>query len=932
MRPLVRLIARVAALSLLARHAIEAQGGSRLVFTLRSASQLTLGTGPTTILVGIANTADAAATIRPTIELPPRWRVLAGTEPITVARHAREIWLLSFVAPSAPAAGRYVIRLGATAGEQRVYRDSVIVTVGRRIAARVRAPTSEQYAPTDSEVTLRYVVRNAGNSPATFHAQAKSALAGMLRTNRTRLELGVGDSAIVDVAVGAPPRIDKATIRRVTHEISADDASVDSAQATALFVPPVVDNTTRRLPMRLTVRTAGRMNDQVSPVLFTSRGAIDEAGQWTIDADVRGPGPKYSPFGERDHYLLDLRGPSTHLQVGDITPEQSRLTEPRWQQFGAAAQTRIDGVTIGAFGARDRFFYSRGGSGGATVGVPIGLGTMSFNGVYYAGATTRTGGIGTVSTKLALPAAFAVDAEAGTSVGGSNTTRPTAGVAHVTQRGRHTWLDAQLLRADTSFPGPLHGAEMSYLSGGAQLFAGISGHASMQDYTQFRPHLPVYDSLAYPNGAPSPKQRTFERSAGLSISRFGSIDAVRRENERGDRDELLRITTVGRVGHLSLVATGEDGKRYSDGAVAPTWRAGLSTAWSTSPFNVNLFGNYTNGAPRRAGVVDGRDKQLSAGASATLRVGDSWRAALFAIANGAVATGVAWDSTSLYLVDAAIVRELPGSHSIGVHVRSQRSSVRWFADQTLVLLEYGLPLSLRLPFTSGSRVTGRVVDQVTGDPVPNALVRLGEVAAITDRAGRVEFPSMRSGRYPLAVIAGNGVSPGVRAPAALDIDGSHSASFHVDVYPPTRTRVNVRRWVRAETPIGSRPVDSLVVSDEPPPTVTVTLVSGADTLRREVIGGTLDVGSELYPGIWVAQIDASELPSGFELRVPATTFVVSPRTDAVVTIDLIATQRIPRSLPGGEIKVVPPPPKKADAPTSPVPTPKPKRSAPKPRR
>ena len=382
MRPSVRLIARVAALSLLMHGAMAAQSGPRLVFTLRSASQLTLGSGPTTILVGIANTGDANVTIRPTVELPARWRILAGTDLVTVAPHARELWLLSLAAPSAPAAGRYIIKVGATAGDMRVYRDSVIVAVGRRVAARVRAPTGEQYAPTDSEVTLRYVVRHAGNSPTTFLAQAKSTLPGMLRTSRSRLELGVGDSATIDVAVGAPPRIDKATIRRVTLEVTSDAATADSAQASALFVPPVVDNTTRRLPMRLTARTAGRMNDQVSPVLFATHGAIDEAGRWIIDADLRGPGPKYSPFGERDHYLLDLRGPSTHLQVGDITPEQSRLTEPRWQQFGAAAQTRIDGVTVGVFGARDRFFYSRGGSGGAAVGVPVGVGTVSFNGVY----------------------------------------------------------------------------------------------------------------------------------------------------------------------------------------------------------------------------------------------------------------------------------------------------------------------------------------------------------------------------------------------------------------------------------------------------------------------------------------------------------------------------------------------------------------------
>ena len=102
-------------------------------------------------------------------------------------------------------------------------------------------------------------------------------------------------------------------------------------------------------------------------------------------------------------------------------------------------------------------------------------------------------------------------------------------------------------------------------------------------------------------------------------------------------------------------------------------------------------------------------------------------------------------------------------------------------------------------------------------------------------------------------------------------------------------------------------------------------MNGADTLRRVVSNGVLDLGSELYPGLWIAAIEPRDLPQGFDLRVPDATFMVQPRIDATMIMDLVATRRIPKVLPGGEIKVVPPP--KTTPKTTPKATPRPKPKA-----
>jgi hypothetical protein len=904
-----------------AARALGAQAGG-VALTLRSPREVELARGATTnVLVAVSNGIDAAVSIRPNASLPSGWRILAGGDAFTVARRSRDVWILSLMPAAAPRAGRYTVHLVASISSGGVWRDSVVVVVGRRLATRLRAPNGQQYASVNEEVRLRYRVRNIGNAAATFHISAQSATPGRLNVDRDCIELGLGDSADVTVRVGAPPRATSASVRNVMLVVSADGSPIDSANAEALFVPPEADNTSRRLPIRVTMRTAGRANPLISPLVVESHGAIDESGQWILDLDARGPGPRYSPFGERDRYHLDLRNPAFRLEAGDITPELSRLTEPRWQQLGGLVEAKAAGVSVTAFGARDRYFYSRGSSAGGAIGLPLpGEGRLSFNGMYYMGSTNENGGVGSVSTNFALPMSIRVEGEGAT---GANDRHPLAGQARVSRRAQYLWFDAQVVHADTSFPGPLHGTEIDALSVGSKLAGPLSVHASSQNYIQFRPVLPFYDSLAFPNGAPGPKARSSERSAGMSLAGFATVDFVRRDGDRESRDDLIRATMVGRLGRLAAVATGEDGRTVSNNASRPDWRGALSLSWSSNPFTASVFGDYTNAATPRVGSIDDRMQRLSSGISLTIRPSNAWRATLFAIGNGSVATGVAWDSTSLYLVDAAIAHDFSGGHSVALHVRSQRSSVKWFADQTLVLFEYGIPLSLRMPFNTGSRVTGRVVDQMSGDPIPNALVRLGDAAAISDRSGRVAFSSLRAGTYPLAVSAGSDNRPGVRAPASLSIDGAHSTTFQATVYPATRTRVIVRRWQRSETPIGGRAADTLVLSDEPPASVMITLVNGADTLRREVINGQLDAGSELYPGMWIAYVQASDMPSGYESRIPATTFQVAPRVEATVTIDLVALQRIPRIIPGGEIKVAPPkPPAPSTLPPAKKPTPR----------
>lgn len=877
--------------------------------SIRSPREVTLTRGsPITVLISIDNSGNVPVSIQPAITLPRRWQTLAGGDVFTVARRSRDVWIVSARPGATPAAGRYPIVVFAALPNGQQWTDSVFVTVGRRVATRVTAPSGEHYARVAEEILLVFRIRNIGNTAATFRATAHANDRGSVRVNGGEFLLAIGDSANVTVIVNAPPHTDNATPRNVTLVVSSDGVPVDSSSAEALFVPPEADNTTRRLPVRLTLRNAGRGNPQISPVFLASHGAIDDAGRWQLDVDARGPGPRISPFGERDHYLASLQGPSVRVDVGDIVPELSRLTEPHWQQFGAFVETKASGITVDAFAARDRYFYSRGTSSGASLAVPLpNDGRLSFNGAYYQGTTTQSGGVGSVAGNVALPGSVVVEGEG---AAGATSAFPLAGTARVSRRGQHLWLDAQVVRTDTAFPGPLHGTEINFVSAGARLIGPLSIHGASQDYVQYRPNLPVYDSVAFPGGRPDPRERSIERSAGVALGGFSTVDIVQREGSENVRDELLRATAVTRLGPLSAVATGEDGRRYSGGSSSPNWRGALSLGLSTTPFSANVFGEYTSSATPRVGTPTTRAERLSSGVSFSAKIGESWRATLLGIGNGSVATGVAWDSTSLYLVDGAIAHDFASGRSVALHVRSQRSSVKWFADQTLVLLEYGFPMSLRLPFTSGSRVTGRVIDQTTGDPIANALVRLGESAAITDGSGRVSFSALRAGTYPLAVSAINGDRPGVRAPASLDIDGRHPSAFRAEVYAATHTRITVRRWLRSETPVGGRAVDTLMLSEETPPPIFVTLVSGTDTLRREVIGGQLDAGSELYPGLWIATILSSDLPLGYETRIPSVTFNVTPNSEAHVTVDLVALQRVPRVLPGGEIKVVPPPSKK----------------------
>jgi hypothetical protein len=874
-------------------------------FTLRSAHEVTAGASTAlNVIISVVNPGATPLRVAPAVRLPTRWRVLAGGDSFTVASRAHDVWLLTVAAAPRAVAGRYIVGISARAAATS-WSDSVIITVPDHIAADVQLVSSDEYGGMGRPLVLEYLIHNSGNAPAAFDIEAQSGMPGDLRWQPSHVSLAVNDSARVRVSVGAPPQIRRATARPVTLTVSSAGHIAKTVDGEVLFVPSVIEDSSVSLPLSVTLRTT-RDGRGVSPVFLTSHSALGTHGDWRVDLDARGPGPRLSQFGEQDYYALDVRGPGARVRVGDLVPEQSRLTGTAWQQLGASVELRPGPFVLSGFGTQDRYSAQRGGALGGSLGVSLPHdASFALNDVVYRGPLVRDGNAASATASVRLIGDMRLSGEA---AAGTDSTRPLAGQVRLAARNKWFWYDGQLLRADSAYPGPMRGTRLDAASGGITLGRWFGVHASLIDYSITRSPVPTVDDVLSGAIRRSLLFRNVDRTAGVSFDGLLTVDGERREAVGGQTDELVRASASVNMGRLSTFFTGEAGQRtLPTGEQFARERGLVSLTVRAGGLNLNSFVDYSTDAYELTHTRQGR--RMSAGVNTVATLGKHLTARLVGVGSGSAMGGGSWDSTSLYFVDGSITARANTLQAISLHVRAQRSTFQWFPDRTLVLLEYEFPLGVRLGSSERATVTGRVVDETSGRPVPNMLVRVGDAVAITDDNGRVEFPSMKAGTYALVVDAGHSDRAGARAPREITVNGDRPTEFRVAVFPSTHSRIVVRHLAPAETPIGARRVDSLVVVGVVP-AVTVTLISDRDTLRRVVSNGMLDLGSQLHPGKWIARIDSADVPAGFVPGSPPVKFELVARGDATVSLDLIERQRTARVLPGGEIRVVPntPPP------------------------
>lgn len=836
----------------------------------------------------IVNSRPDSAAVRTRLELPAEWTPLTGAGPIAVPPGSAEMLILSVVVPGRALAGLYAIRVWVTsAADPRGAFDSVVVRVPERNATELTLLDRPGYVVSGRSYQPGFEIRNRGNLAGTVRLAARGSV-GDARLSDTLLHLEPGESRVVRARVLTPAGLAAAVddvVELVAHRVGQDHEPV-RASSRVTVVPEPNRNIEHylRIPTRVNLRAVTTTG--VSPFEILGQGLVRDGGSTLLDFAFRGPTGPTAAFGERDEYRLELRSRNWRARAGDHVFALSPLTGSGQPGVGLGAGATRGRLSVGGHTQHFRRVPQKGDESGAFLAVtPTSASRIALH------AVSRVGGAlpGTVASGLA---SLQLSRAAGSVELARSRRGPASGDARNVRLSGQTGslaLDAGHQYADTGFTGSQRGAEHNF----------VMGNLAASELMTFGFNASRHRAdLSRSTGVPYRELfRTGALSAALlgrytielgSVERDTDIQSFRRQERqwglRGRADHDFSLATLSLEIEGGRSRTDADTRRFSDLTIG----ARRDHPWGYSSVYAQ---RYSGGA-----VTKGSSGSRTVGGDASVRIGRMANATLIGYATKQETPAAEWHSQ----LDVLIARSLSNGSSIGLRARLLTGGTRASSQRSVMFLEYGLPV--RLPVSrlrTTGRVTGRVVDAVSGNGVSGALVRLGPQVAITDRNGEVSFGGVPAGAHRLSMSQETSFASAVfMGDPTVHVDGTRVSptTFALAIAPGARLDVDVRRFaqVRTATDDSGSLRDAGGLSN-----ATLMLVAGRDTLYRSTDDNGKAAFTDLPPGQWVLTI-SGDTPAFTRFDPDRVELLLEPGETKSVAFRLLPRRREIQMIGDGE--------------------------------
>lgn len=851
-------------------------------------------------IFNVKNTSDSSRVYAPAVSLPEGWLLISSASPFRVEPGTVTRRVVSFRIPAGSAPARYEVEFGVVENSNPVdaARDVIYVTIGASRQLDIRLMDSDEFVLAGDKYKASFLLFNAGNSVFRGRVKVTSIPDFPYEVSETELEIPANASRPLDVVVSTQV----SGIRRLQHWVKVDvtdiTGEVVSSSNTSIDVLPTgsVRERPGTIPAKLRLIGFESYRGRGGQIEFEARGAIREESHNVVDVFVRTPDLSASSlFARRDEYRIGVATDQFSVVVGDARFGHSPLTEYGRNRRGVGVEGYAGSVTVGAFASKNRNAFPREDILGLTAGYAFSPRVrVSANFVDKSGQLD--GQALSLRTQFEPIRNSTVDLEVGD---GFATTRRSAGVsAQATGRYDLFSYDFRHLSTGRGFPGLYQ--DYSNTASAVQVNAteDLSLAASFQvdERTFVSPTIqpvkttsinlqvgPSYD-FRLAGGALSTSVKYVYRSQntladGITTSTSEKQGRLRANWSMG----MVSATVLTDVGYVasSFLSDPIRGIRY-----------GAQVRTNGKRLTSSIYFERSVGASLNR-VTDART--LNIGASTDLRVSDNTELGLNAYTMHDVsAYGLRYSLLATH-----------ARHTFGFgHTVTLQTNVSTFGNVGGlplgdVSLSYEVPLGLPSLRSSGKRLTGRVVDFETGEPLEGVVLRMGRDRVVSDSDGKFGF---RWNNDPSQYLFLDQLSIGLdRLPMIPMPMTITEQALHTPVEVPVARAGELFGVVRRfDYPDGAKQSGELVaIGVEPYAVLEVTDDAGSYRTTTDEEGRFRFRG--LRPGKWSIRVLFADLPESHRIENSERKHDVAPGQRIETELRTLPRKRTIRFVAGGRI-------------------------------
>ena len=935
---------------LLASVLVKAQGGGVDV-TLADASLLTVKPREVvTRVLQVTNRTGATGTFEGRLLLPKDWRAITPEFPFQLAAGATVMRLVSFFAPENTAAGDYRVsyQIANRANPAGVAGGAtLLVRVLPVFKLQVDVLDLPSIAIAGEAYPATFQISNYSNATLTVGYGAESSRGSKIKPAAGTLTLAPGESQPVALEI-RPPALTEASRDEISLSARATEQGLSETAKRSVEILPRVSGKeddyhhlrtlfTRRIGLNYGTRISnsggGAAQEGDDPKLgggvqfeWSGSGAVDGSGKRFINFLFRGPDlDEATLFGQSSWFMVDYRGDEFDVGLGNLSFALSPLTEMGAGGIGARLGWHDDQWRVQAWHAREWNSYQ-----GATPdqnGYETALSVshalskdwwLEANLLDVFDDDDGHNQVLSLRQKAKLPLDLNLDLEIAGSRGDLGN-----GAAYwldLVKMGAPWRLRLNLLYADPNFAGEYQDQtrarlDLGYAPKDQPWSLTAYYHYNLYNQDQKRYLYNYEDRYQYFN-----QERLVidpardEQKAGVGFN-WRAEDGSRylAELRYGEcRNTSASLTSFDDVTHslrlgyaktfkeqnLSLDTSIEAGFRYDHVTGERVFAQGYRGSLFWRPSKRLTLGAYLNDSIDPCANYDDGDLP-TLGLSAGLQIDEKSNLNLDLQAQES-------GDQSQVIANAQYNYRLDNGNTIGVQAQ-YASGVNEDAN---LMLTYTVPFSMpTVRRKDVATVRGQVLDQESGKGLPDVVVRMDRLVAITDARGNFSFPSVKRQIYELTVESGRlpvGMIPAQPLPMEVNLLADDEVPLKlafirgatiggiVQLYEPEASLLPTQTFVQlgqgdqqGQTP---KPAKIELKPSRGLSGVLVEVRSGDQVYRRLTNGSGEFRFAGLKPGVWTVKVDPAGLPEN--ATIEETSFTVDAKPSAEETREFKVEQKI----------------------------------------